>query len=145
MKPIDSNSLSQMRQKNFPTQNFTTILKRVFSWLLVLGLVFVVYKMITVLRRPPSVEVAEIKQENVARAKRVAIFIFAGVQIIDHSAPFAYFAMSEWLQNFAYHIRLGAGPFLLGGGLALFIALATVSAHAIKAALTNPIEALRYE
>ncbi|MCI0693361.1 ABC transporter permease [candidate division KSB1 bacterium] len=61
------------------------------------------------------------------------------------AAPFAYLAMSEWLQNFAYHIRLGASPFLLGGGLALFIALVTVSAQAIKAALANPVEALRYE
>jgi putative ABC transport system permease protein len=61
------------------------------------------------------------------------------------AAPFAYFAMGKWLQNFAYHINLGAGPFLLGGGLALLIALATVSAQAIKAALANPVEALRYE
>ncbi|MGH7601152.1 MAG: ABC transporter permease, partial [bacterium] len=61
------------------------------------------------------------------------------------AAPFAYLAMSEWLQNFAYHIPLGVSPFLLGGGLALLIALATVSAQAIKAALANPIKALRYE
>jgi putative ABC transport system permease protein len=61
------------------------------------------------------------------------------------AAPFAYFAMGKWLQNFAYHINLGVSPFLLGGGLALLIALATVSAQAIKAALTNPVEALRYE
>ncbi len=61
------------------------------------------------------------------------------------AAPFAYFAMSAWLQNFAYHIRMGAMPFLLGGGLALLLALVTVSAQAIRAALTNPVEALRYE
>jgi putative ABC transport system permease protein len=61
------------------------------------------------------------------------------------AAPFAYFAMSEWLQNFAYHIHVGISPFLLGGGLALLIALVTVSAQAIKAALTNPVQALRYE
>jgi len=61
------------------------------------------------------------------------------------AAPFAYLAMSEWLQNFAYHINLGLSPFLLGGGLALLIALVTVSAQAIKTALANPVEALRYE
>jgi putative ABC transport system permease protein len=61
------------------------------------------------------------------------------------AAPFAYFAMGKWLQNFAYHINLGVSPFLLGGGLALLIALVTVSAQAIRAALTNPVEALRYE
>lgn len=61
------------------------------------------------------------------------------------AAPLAYFAMSAWLQNFAYHIRMGAIPFLLGGGLALLLALLTVSAQALRAALTNPVEALRYE
>ncbi len=35
--------------------------------------------------------------------------------------------------------------FALAGGLALLIALLTVSAQAIKAALANPVEALRYE
>lgn len=68
MKPINANAVPEMRQKKIPTQNFTTILKRVFSWLLALGLIFVVYKMAVMLRQPPSVEVAEIKQENVARA-----------------------------------------------------------------------------
>ena len=61
------------------------------------------------------------------------------------AAPFAYLAMSTWLQNFAYHIDLGLSPFLLGGSLALAIALITVSTQALKAALANPVEALRYE
>ncbi len=59
--------------------------------------------------------------------------------------PVAYFAMSKWLQDFAYRIDLGWWMFALAGGAALFIALATVSVLAIKAALANPVEALRYE
>jgi putative ABC transport system permease protein len=35
--------------------------------------------------------------------------------------------------------------FALAGGLALLIAFFTVSAQAIKAALANPVESLRYE
>lgn len=61
------------------------------------------------------------------------------------ATPIAYFALREWLQNFAYHINLGISPFLLGGGVTLLIALLTVSAQAIKASLANPVEALRYE
>ncbi len=61
------------------------------------------------------------------------------------AAPIAYFALREWLQNFAYHIDLGISPFLLGGGVALLIALLTVSAQALKASLSNPVQALRYE
>jgi len=59
--------------------------------------------------------------------------------------PVAYFAMTKWLGNFAYHIDIGWGVFALAGGVALLIAVFTVSTQAIKAALANPVEALRYE
>ncbi|MGH7601115.1 MAG: FtsX-like permease family protein, partial [bacterium] len=59
--------------------------------------------------------------------------------------PVAYFAMNKWLQDFAYRINLGWWVFVLAGGLALVIALLTVSTQAIKAALANPVESLRYE
>ena len=59
--------------------------------------------------------------------------------------PVSWYAMSRWLENFAYRISLGIGTFVLAGTLALVIALATVSYQAIKAATANPVEALRYE
>jgi putative ABC transport system permease protein len=59
--------------------------------------------------------------------------------------PVAYYAMSRWLQDFAYRIDLGVGVFVLGGILVLVIALMTVSVQAIKAARANPVDALRYE
>ena len=59
--------------------------------------------------------------------------------------PVAWYAMSRWLENFAYRIDLGLGTFILAGLLALVIALATVSYQAVKAATANPVEALRYE
>ncbi|MCL4707441.1 ABC transporter permease [bacterium] len=59
--------------------------------------------------------------------------------------PMAYFAMNKWLQNFAYRIDIGWWVFTLAGGIALVIALLTVSTQAIRAALANPVEALRYE
>jgi len=61
------------------------------------------------------------------------------------SWPLAYFAMNKWLQAFAYRIDVVWWMFALAGGLALFIALITVIIQAIKAALANPVEALRYE
>jgi len=59
--------------------------------------------------------------------------------------PIAYFAMQRWLENFAYRIELHLGTFLLAAALALIIAMLTVSYHAIKAALRNPVDSLRYE
>ncbi len=59
--------------------------------------------------------------------------------------PVAYLAMNLWLQNFAYRVNLGWRVFAFAGGMALLLALLTVSAQAIKAARANPVEALRYE
>jgi len=59
--------------------------------------------------------------------------------------PLAWFVMSNWLNDFAYRIGIGWQVFALAGGLALLIALLTVTWQALKSALTNPAEALRYE
>ena len=61
------------------------------------------------------------------------------------SVPIAWYAMSEWLQNFAYHIEIDAWTFVLSGLIAVLIALFTVSFQSIKAALTNPVNSLRNE
>lgn len=59
--------------------------------------------------------------------------------------PVAWYAMARWLQNFAYRIEISWWVFALAGGLALVIALLTVSTQAIRAALANPVESLQYE
>jgi putative ABC transport system permease protein len=61
------------------------------------------------------------------------------------AAPLAYFAMSQWLQDFAYRIDVRPVTLIFAGLLALAITWLTVSYQAIKAALANPVEALRYE
>jgi len=59
--------------------------------------------------------------------------------------PIAWFAMDSWLQNFAYRTEMQWWVFLLSGGIALLIAVLTVSSQAIKVAFANPIDSLRYE
>jgi len=61
------------------------------------------------------------------------------------SLPISYYLMDRWLQNFAYRIEIGVAVFMLAGALALVIALLTVSYQAIRAAVANPVESLRYE
>jgi len=59
--------------------------------------------------------------------------------------PISYLAMDRWLQSFAYRTEMGWWVFALAGGTAIAIAILTVSYQAIRAALANPVEALRYE
>lgn len=61
------------------------------------------------------------------------------------ACPIAYLFGSRWLQDFAYRIDLHVMYFLIGGVLALLLALATMTYQALKAARTNPVDALRTE
>jgi len=59
--------------------------------------------------------------------------------------PVAWWAMSKWLQTFAYRINLSWWLFAASAGIALLIALITVSFQAVKAAVANPVNSLRSE
>ena len=61
------------------------------------------------------------------------------------SVPIAYWLANLWLQDFAYHVEVGVGLFLVSGALSFAIAGLTVGHQAMRAALTNPIETLRTE
>lgn len=61
------------------------------------------------------------------------------------AAPMAYYFIHQWLQDFAYKAMPNLWTFLLAGGLALSIAMITVSVQTVRAALTNPVESLRHE
>ncbi|MBN8789639.1 MAG: ABC transporter permease [Terrimonas sp.] len=59
--------------------------------------------------------------------------------------PVAWFVVNNWLNDFAYRIPVSWQVFLLAGGAAVLIALATVSFQAVKAAMANPVKSLRTE
>ena len=61
------------------------------------------------------------------------------------AAPVAYLVMTGWLEAFAYRIEIRGGEFLIAGLAALGVAFLTVSYQAIKAALADPVQSLRYE
>ncbi|MGK6350417.1 ABC transporter permease [Parapedobacter sp. DT-150] len=61
------------------------------------------------------------------------------------ASPLAWWAGSNWLQDFAYRIDIQWWIFAAAGLLAIVIALATVSYHAILAAVANPVDSLRDE
>ncbi len=59
--------------------------------------------------------------------------------------PIAWYAMTHWLADFAYRVNIQWWVFMLAAALALVVALATVSFHAVKAAVANPVKSLRSE
>jgi len=59
--------------------------------------------------------------------------------------PVAWIFMNKWLDSFAYHIDMNILVYVLSAIAAIILALVTVSAQTIKAAMTNPASTLRYE
>jgi putative ABC transport system permease protein len=61
------------------------------------------------------------------------------------AVPVGWWAMHSWLQDFVFRINISWWVFILAGTLAMLIALLTVSMHALRAALANPVKSLKEE
>ena len=59
--------------------------------------------------------------------------------------PVSYFLMHKWLEDFVYKTEMGIDIFLISGLAVIVIALITVSFQAIYAAISNPVNSIRYE
>ena len=70
--------------------------------------------------------------------KLVVIAIFIAI-------PLSWYAMAQWLNDFAFKTDVNWWIFALSGGIAVLIAVATIGFHAFKSAMSNPVESLRTE
>ncbi len=61
------------------------------------------------------------------------------------AGPLAYMVMNQWLNNFEFRIDIQWSVFIIAGVIAMLIAFLTVSYQAIRAAVSNPIKALKSE
>jgi putative ABC transport system permease protein len=74
-----------------------------------------------------------------------ADFIKLVIISIVIAIPVSWQLMNKWLQDFSYRIHIGWMVFLAAGSIAIVIALITISFQSVKAAMTNPVKALRSE
>lgn len=70
--------------------------------------------------------------------------ILIGISFVV-AAPAAYYVMNQWLQNFAYRVELGPFTFVVGMVLSLVVVMMTVGYISYKAAVANPVIALKDE
>ena len=61
------------------------------------------------------------------------------------AAPLGYWIMHSWLNNYAYHVSIGAGTFVVAIAASFAIAAITIAYQTIKAARANPVKSLRSE
>jgi putative ABC transport system permease protein len=61
------------------------------------------------------------------------------------AAPLAWWVMNGWLSDYQYRISIGAGIFVLSLLATFLVAIVTVGAQSVRAALANPVNSLRSE
>jgi putative ABC transport system permease protein len=101
----------------------------------------------TAQRRTKEIGIRKVLGARVRDIVRLLVWQFSKPVIVANliAWPVAWWVMRGWLNGFDTRIALGPMPFLLAGGLALLIAVATVAGHAFRVARANPVHALRYE
>jgi putative ABC transport system permease protein len=102
---------------------------------------------IAVNRRTKEIGIRKVLGARVPQIIDILIREFIGLVGIANivSWPLAYFAMKTLLDNYYYRIPLGLQYFLLAGVLSLLIAILTTLFLAVRAAVANPVDSLRYE
>ena len=85
---------------------------------------------------------ASVAQVVALLSQDVVALVGVGVLL---AVPVVWLGMSRWLEGFAYRIAIGPVPLVSAALIVLVVALATVSAHAVRAATADPVRALRSE
>lgn len=101
----------------------------------------------TVARRHREIGIRKVLGASVADivsllSKDFVVLVLIAIMI---GAPLAYYAVLQWLTDFAYRIELQWWMFVVTGAAALGLAFLTVGVQSMQAALTNPVETLRDE
>jgi putative ABC transport system permease protein len=98
-------------------------------------------------RRIKEIGIRKVLGAKVAQVVQLLVWDFSKPVLLANliAWPAAWLLMRDWLNGFQYRIALNPVVFAAAGLTALFVAWATVAAHAARAAQSNPIHALRYE
>ena len=98
-------------------------------------------------QRTQEIGIRKVLGASVGQITRLLSYDFLRLVLIAFivATPLSYWLVKQWLDNFAYRTEIGVGVFVLAGGVALLVAGVTVSIQSVRAALANPVDALRDE
>jgi putative ABC transport system permease protein len=124
------------------TTNFVAMLTIIISCMGMFGLISLFAK-----QRVKEIGIRKVLGAQVSQIVLLLSKDFAKLIVIACviAFPIALYAMHSWLQSFANRINIEWWMFAIAGAFALLIAMFTVGFQAIKAAIANPVNALRSE
>lgn len=141
---LDSNldKLYQSDQRLATIVNYFGLLAIVIACLGLYGLAAFAAK-----KRIKEIGIRKVLGASVTGIIKLLSFDFIKLVLIANiiAFPIAFYAIKNWLEAFAYRTEIDFTIFFFASVITLFIALLTVSIQAVKASLSNPINALKYE
>lgn len=72
-------------------------------------------------------------------------YVWLSLIAFSLAIPVSYYVMDKWLSDFKFHIEMSWDLFAFSVLSGLAVALITVSYHAIRVAMVNPAQTLKYE
>lgn len=146
---FDYEFLDEAFQKQYAAETRVGSLSRYFAGFAILISCLGLFGMATFTARKRQKEIgirkvvgASVSNVAIMLSKEFLKLVFIAVLI---AFPFAWWVSNQWLNSFAYHIRISSDIFLIAGLSILVLTLLTVSFQAIKAAVANPVKSLRTE
>ena len=141
--------LDQELQRQYEADQNTTSMFEIFTYLANIMSCIGLFGLATYIMNQRSKEMSVRKVLGASLTHIISVFskeflILIGVAFII-GVPIAYFTLSEWLANFAFHIDIGPLSFLAAGIIILTLVIITVSYQALKVARINPVKILRSE
>lgn len=147
--PFEYRFVDQEHARKFVSQQRTAKLTSLFTGLAVVISCMGLFGLATFIaeRRKKEISVRKVLGASIGNVVALISSEFTKLVLISVliGIPVTWYFMSDWLETFAYRTTIDWTLFLWTGGLTLLIALLTVSAQAIKAAMVNPAETLKSE
>jgi len=148
-EPFEYSFLDEDFQKNYQAENRLSSIVNYFTIIAILISCLGLFGLATFSaeQRTKEIGVRKVLGASVGNivgllSKEFLKLVFIAIVI---ASPVAWWAMNKWLQDFAYRTGIGWTVFVITASIALIIALLTISFQAIKAAIANPVRALRSE
>jgi ABC-type antimicrobial peptide transport system permease subunit len=146
---LDYVFLDEVFQKQYASENQMAVLSRYFAGLTILISCLGLFGLAAFTAQRRRKEIGIRKVLGASEGKIVGMLSKEFIQLVGISiviaSPLAWIVMNNWLSGFSYRTEISGWLFVFSGGIALLIALITVSLQALRAAVANPVKSLRTE
>ena len=146
---LDYVFLDEVFQKQYASENQMAVLSKYFAGLTILISCLGLFGLAAFTAQRRRKEIGIRKVLGASEGKIVGMLSKEFIQLVGISiviaSPVAWIVMNNWLSGFSYRTEISGWLFVFSGGIALLIAVITVSLQAVRAAVSNPVISLRSE